>query len=163
MRTAALAGFSLAAILLAGCDSLREEAGLNKLTPDEFAVVTKAPLIIPPDFNLKPPAPGSAPLNQQDPTGEAQKALFASSDPAVIAANMKGDMTMGEKMLLAQAGARRSDPNIRGQLQSDAPGMQGADPNFTNQVLAGQTTPVPNQSLRNPRARKKKSGWFDWL
>jgi hypothetical protein len=163
MRSAALAAFSLSAILLAGCQSLRQEAGLTKESPDEFAVMTKAPLIIPPDFNLRPPAPGSAPLNQQDPTGEAQAALFSSSDPAVVAANMKGNLTPGEKMLLAQAGAQRADPAIRAELQSDAPGMQGADPAFTNQVLTGATTPVQNQNLRNPPKKKKSGGWFDWL
>ena len=40
-------GASLAA--LAACSSLREEAGLTKQSPDEFAVTTKAPLIIPPE------------------------------------------------------------------------------------------------------------------
>jgi len=163
MRTASLALPLLAALLLCGCQSLREEAGMTKQSPDEFAVVTKAPLIIPPDFNLHPPAPGAAPLNQQDPTGEAQAALFASSDPAVVAANMKGNFSMGERLLLAQAGAQRSDPTIRTQLQSDAPGMQGADPAFTARVLAGTTTPVSNQDLRVPAKKKKKSGWFDWL
>src|ERR1700712_3061255 len=100
--------------LLAGCPGLREAAGLTKESPDEFAVVTKAPLIIPPDFNLHPPSPGAAPLNQQDPTGEAQAALFASADPAVAAANMRGNLSAGERMLLAQAGAQRADPTVRG-------------------------------------------------
>ena len=163
MRSAVLAVLSLSVLLLAGCDTLREEAGMTKESPDEFAVTTKAPLIIPPDFNLHPPSPGAAPLNQQDPTGEAQAALFASNDPAVVAANMKGNLTMGEKMLLAQAGVQNADPTIRGQLQSDAPGMQGADPDFTNQVLAGATTPVPNQNLRVPARKKKSGGWFDWF
>jgi hypothetical protein len=152
-----------AALALGGCDTLREQAGLTKQSPDEFAVMTKAPLIIPPDFNLHPPLPGTAPLNQQDPTGEAQAALFASSDPAVVAANMKGDFSMGEKLLLAQAGAQRADPTVRGQLQSDVPGMQGADPAFTNRVLAGTTTKVQTQALQTPPKKKKRTGWFDWL
>src|SRR5581483_7593579 len=104
MRSASLAVLSLAALLLAGCQTLREDAGLTKQAPDEFAVVTKPRLIIPPDFNLHPPSPGAAPLNQQDPTNEAQAALFSSNDPAIVAANMKGNLTPGEKMLLAQAG-----------------------------------------------------------
>jgi hypothetical protein len=150
-----------AALALSGCQSLRDAAGLTKQSPDEFAVVTKAPLIIPPDFNLHPPTPGAAPLNQQDPTGEAQSALFTNPDPAVAAANFKGSFSPGERMLLAQAGAQRADPTIRAQLQTDRPGVQGADPAFTQKVLNGTTTPVPNQNLRVPP--KKKSGWFDWL
>ena len=43
--------------MLAGCSNLREMAGLQKKSPDEFAVTTKAPLVIPPDFNLRPRRP----------------------------------------------------------------------------------------------------------
>ena len=71
-RLAAL-GLGLAA--LQGCQSFRDEAGLTKQSPDEFAVTTKAPLIIPPDFNLHPPKPGAPPTNQQSPTEAAQAAL----------------------------------------------------------------------------------------
>ena len=167
MRTASFATLgltaALAAGLLGGCQTLREEAGLTKQSPDEFAVMTKAPLIIPPDFNLHPPIPGAAPLNQQDPTGEAQAALFSSSDPAVVAANLKGSFSPAERLLLAYAGAQRADPGIRSQLQTDTPGMQGADPAFTNRVLNGATTPVANQSLRVPPKKKKSGGWFDWF
>ena len=152
----------LAAMTLSGCDSLREAAGLTKQSPDEFAVVTKAPLIIPPDFNLHPPTPGAAPLNQQDPTGEAQTAMFANPDPAVAAASFKGSFSPGERVLLANAGAQRADPTIRAQLQTDAPGMQGADPNFTDRVLNGNVTPVPSRNLAVP-PKKKSGGWFDWL
>ena len=54
-----LLALSLAATALSGCDNLRQAAGLNKKSPDEFAVTTKAPLVIPPDFNLRPPMPGA--------------------------------------------------------------------------------------------------------
>ena len=104
-----LAGFPL----LAGCDSLRDAAGLTKQSPDEFAVVTKAPLVIPPDFNLHPPSPGAAPLNQEDPTTAAQGALFNGTDPQTVAAGMRGNFTPGEKMLLANAGVQNADPTIR--------------------------------------------------
>src|SRR5471032_1845014 len=111
----ALAGTALLA--LSACDTLRREAGMTKQSPDEFAVVTKAPLIIPPDFNLHPPSPGAAPLNQQDPTTAAQSTLFNSSDPQTVAAGMRGNFTPGERMLLANAGVQNADPSIRANLQ----------------------------------------------
>lgn len=146
--------------LLAGCQGLREAAGLTKESPDEFAVVTKAPLIVPPDFNLHPPSPGAAPLNQQDPTSVAQSTLFNSSDPATVAQGMRGNFTPGEKMLLANAGVQNADPTIRGNLQSDYGSMQGADPAFTTRVLSGATNSTA--SVKKP-AVKKSRGWFDWL
>ena len=49
-RVAYLAALAALAVSLAGCESLRKAAGLTKVSPDEFAVVTKAPLIIPPEL-----------------------------------------------------------------------------------------------------------------
>ena len=161
MRIVPVAMIGLAALSMAGCQSLRDAAGITKQSPDEFAVVTKAPLIIPPDFNLHPPSPGAAPLNQQDPTTAAQSSLFNNNDPAQVAANMKGNFSQGERMLLAYAKAQNADPAIRGQLQSDQRNMQGADENFTTKVLNGQTTAI--QKPPAPPAKKKSGGWFDWF
>src|ERR1700742_770335 len=80
---------------LAGCDTIRDASGLGKDAPDEFAVVTKAPLVIPPDFNLRPPAPGAAPPNQIEPTQAAQAALF-NTDPNQVAAALPATMSPGE-------------------------------------------------------------------
>ncbi|HUO87598.1 MAG TPA: DUF3035 domain-containing protein [Rhizomicrobium sp.] len=127
-----------AAASLAGCDSIRAAAGNDKESPDEFAVVTKAPLVIPPDFNLRPPAPGTAPANQVEPTQAAQAALF-SADPATVAASLPATMSAGERYLLANAGVQNADPAIRQQLASDAAGMRGSDDSFTNAILFGDS------------------------
>ena len=131
VRVAVLLGAVLA---LSGCDTVRDAAGMNKQPPDEFAVLTKAPLVVPPDFNLMPPKPGAAPTNQTDTNETAETALFGS-DPAAIAANMTGNYSDGEKLLLANAGVQNADPNIRIHLQSDRKAMLGADDSFTNDLL----------------------------
>ena len=43
---------------LSGCNSAGQALGITKVTHDEFRVVTKAPLTIPPDYSLRPPSPG---------------------------------------------------------------------------------------------------------
>src|ERR1700744_4215893 len=127
-----LAVLGAALLALSACDTLRREAGLTKQAPDEFAVVTKAPLIIPPDFNLHPPAPGAPPLNQEGPTDTAETALFNSSDPQTVAAGMGGNLTLGERMLLANAGVQNADPAIRAELQADERNSAAAaDQSFT--------------------------------
>jgi len=158
----------LGATLLAlpGCDSLRREAGMTKQSPDEFAVVTKAPLIIPPDFNLHPPAPGAPPLNQEGPTDTAQTALFNSSDPQTVAAGMGGNLSLGERMLLANAGAQNADPTIRAELQADSRNSAAAaDQSFTDRILSGSLSARTDaKPAAKPVAPKKESGgWFDWL
>ena len=44
-------------ILLTGCSSARDIVGLSKQSPDEFEVVTRAPLSLPPDYGLRVPVP----------------------------------------------------------------------------------------------------------
>jgi hypothetical protein len=141
--TFTLALLAGAALALGGCDSLRNAAGQGKQSPDEFAVVTKAPLVIPPDFNLKPPAPGTAPVNQIEPTQAAQQALFSTADPATVASQLPPTMSAGERYFLAAANVQNADPSIRQQLASDAHGMRAGDSSFTNDVLFWKDTPPP--------------------
>jgi hypothetical protein len=138
LRLAALGGMALA---LVGCDSIREAAGVTKEPPDEFAVVTKAPLVMPPDYNLRPPKPGAAPTNQYSPTESAAAAVYGE-DPAVIAAQMTGDYSKEEKLLLATSGAAVADHAIRQQLAADAKSMEATNDDLTNKLLF-QTGPDP--------------------
>jgi hypothetical protein len=124
------------ALTLGGCTTIRNAAGISKELPDEFAVVSKAPLIIPPEFNLRPPQAGAAATNQISPTASAQEALY-SDDPAVVAAGMTGNYSPAEKQFLAQTGAANADNSIRQLIAADNKGMQAADDSFTNQVLFG--------------------------
>jgi hypothetical protein len=163
--------------LAAGCSDLREAAGLTKKSPDEFAVTTKAPLVIPPDFNLRPPMPGAAPTNQVDPGNAAQAAMFSNQDPQTVASNMSGNYSMSEKMLLANAGVQNADPGVRAKLQSDVRAMQAANASFTDKVLGASPTPYTGQPVnadaeigkRNSKRQqtttkpKDSGGWFDWF
>jgi|SRR5579864_4751483 len=145
-----------ATAMLAGCDTIRSATGSDKQPPDEFAVLTKAPLIIPPDFNLHPPKPGAAPLNQSEPTDTAQQSLFGA-DTATIAKAMPGNMSDGEKMLLASAGAQNANPSIRQDLASDRnKALQSASDDFTNTVLFWQKPSEGDEGL-NADAELQKS------
>ena len=169
MRSRLSISLLAAAALLSGCDTIRREAGLTKQAPDEFAVVTKAPLIIPPNFNLHPPAPGAPPLNSQDPTTNAEAALFNSSDPAMVAQGMQGNYSLGERMLLATAKAQNADPAIRAELAADARRTAAAaDQGFTDRVLNGSISPVAGQPKPVlPPKQDDSGGWFgglfDWF
>ena len=162
--------------MLSGCDSLRDAAGLTKRSPDEFAVTTKAPLVIPPDFNLRPPLPGAPPSNTRDPSTNAEMALFANTDPQVVANGLVGTYTPGERMFLANAKAQNSDPAIRARLNADQrAAVQNADRSFTDRLLATRATPdtgrpvnadaeIAKGSKAATKPRKKESGgWFDWF
>ena len=77
MRKTTLIALTGAAALLAGCQG----GGLfNRDRPDEFAVQRQAPLVVPPDFSLQPPAPG-APKPSSSAQEQAMDALFGGPAP----------------------------------------------------------------------------------
>ena len=73
------------AILLAsGCAMLAACGGsgiFNRDRPDEFAVQRQAPLVVPPDFNLAPPEPGTARPAEGTAAEQALDALFGGLAP----------------------------------------------------------------------------------
>lgn len=123
-----------AAAALIGCESIRQAAGVEKTPPDEFAVVTKAPLVIPPNFNLRPPKPGAPPTNQSSPTDSAEAAL-SGTDPATVAAGLPNTYSPAEKNLLANTGGAMADKNIRAQIAADDRSMVTASDSFTDELL----------------------------
>ena len=68
-----LALLALSATMLSAC------AGggfLDRERPDEFAVQRQAPLVVPPDFNLVPPAPGAPRPAEGTASQQTLEALF---------------------------------------------------------------------------------------
>lgn len=144
LRLALLAG---AALSLIGCETIREAAGVTKEPPDEFAVVTKAPLVIPPDFNLRPPKPGAAPTNQISPTESAQVALFGDGDAEQAAAALPGNFSAEERDVLAKSGGISADPSIRKQIASDEKQMEATNDSFTDELLFSAPDPYKGAPL----------------
>jgi hypothetical protein len=140
-------GFSLI-----GCESLRQATGAAKLPPDEFTVLTKAPLIIPPDYNLRPPQPGVASRNEVDADDQARTALFPAN-PSTAAAALGGAYSDGEKLLLTKTNALSIDPNIRRSVTSDV-GQEDQGPAFAQRVLyeGAATPPAPRPNAAAPAA-----------
>ena len=62
-------------LLLSGCSGLRQAIGMDRVGPDEFAVESRAPLTIPPEFDLRPPQPGAARPQDVTAAEKARKAI----------------------------------------------------------------------------------------
>jgi hypothetical protein len=131
---AAVAG----AVGLAGCQSAQRAFGLAKVTPDEFRVVTKAPLVLPPDYSLRPPAPGQPRPQELQPESAARQALLGER-----AAEVRSE---GEKLLVARAGADKADPLIRYVVDDDFGALAHKDKGFADWVMfwrKGQPAAAP--------------------
>lgn len=117
----------LAGVALSGCESTRNAMGLNKVVPDEFRVVTKAPLVVPPNFALRPPAPGEPRPQELQPDSAARQALLGQRDAVA--------RTPGEQLFVAQAGAERADPLARYVVDDEFGDLAYKDESFSDKVL----------------------------
>jgi hypothetical protein len=113
VRLAALAGMALA---LGACEGVKQQFGLAKQSPDEFRVVSNAPLSLPPDFSLRPPAPGVPRPQVGTATDQARRAIFRAEtpkNPPLEQAVAQDGRSSGERSLLKAAGAGSTEPDIR--------------------------------------------------
>ena len=109
--------------LLVGASAMLAACGggggiFNRDRPDEFAVQRQAPLVVPPDFTLTPPAPGAPRPSEGTASEQALDALFGGPAPR----------SRIETSLLDRAGS--AAPSIRSQV-----GDTG-----TNTVAKGRVT-----------------------
>ncbi len=113
-------------LLLTACTSAKEKLGLIKEAPDEFSVIRRAPLEIPPHLAALPvPNPGAR--RPQEPTAEemAAEALFGPEIPKTIEDDIGNNFatsaptrepvsaTASERAIIEAAGATETPDNIR--------------------------------------------------
>ena len=116
-----------AAAGLGGCQSTAKALGVAKVTPDEFRVVTKAPLVVPPDYSLRPPAPGEPRPQELQPESAARAALAGQAASA-----QRSD---GERLLVARSGAEKADPLIRYVVDDEFGDLAHKDKSFADRVM----------------------------
>jgi len=135
---AAVVTVGLTAGLLTGCASTKEALGMTKVTPDEFRVVTKAPLVVPPEYSLRPPSPGEPRPQELQPESQARQALLGQR-----AAETRSD---GEKLLVTRAGGDKADPLIRYVVDDEFGSVAHKEPSFADRVIFWRKSPEKAQS-----------------
>ena len=116
-------------IVLTGCGSeLAKVLGTDKLPPDEFTILTKPNLIIPPEYNLRPPAEGEVRPTPQQPSRELQALLFNNSNSA-------DDFSQSEINLMTGSDVAESIPNIKEVLDSEMRDVEEVNENLKTQII----------------------------
>lgn len=137
MKTAGLALIALS--LLAGCTSVKKELGVGRNSPDEFMVVKRAPLTLPPDYTLRPPAEGNlAPAATS--AGLAKSTLMGV--PA--ATPEKGS---AETSLLRKMGTETADPEIRAKVERDNGYLALKNKSLGDKLIFWEDEPVPEENI----------------
>ena len=125
IRLACAAGLILA---LGACEGVKKQLGMTKQSPDEFRVVARAPLSLPPDFSLRPPQPGAVRPQEGTPAQQARQAIFRVEDKKITAPEplaVDSGRSRGELSFLKAAGADNVDKDIRTVVDREADSLQG--------------------------------------
>ena len=117
--------FAGTALLLTGACSSGGIMGRDR--PDEFAVQRQAPLVVPPDFNLVPPAPGAPRPAEGTASEQALEALFPAAPRSAV-----------ETSVLDRAGT--AAPGIRSAVGSETTNTV-AKGTVTRDILAAPSGP----------------------
>jgi len=126
MRSVLLAALA-APIALTGCSSVSNALSSERTGPDEFRVVTIAPLSVPPEYNLRPPRPGEARPEEIYPDQRARLALLGATE------SFEG--SDAEALLVARAGGGDADPFIRSIIDGETASVVRKSRGFADQVL----------------------------
>lgn len=152
-RTTSAALLVVAALGLSACDNsgLRRSLGLDVRGPDEFRVVSRAPLDLPPEFGLRPPSPGAARPNEQPVREQAKQTVFGTQTAAKTVAGR----TAGESAMLRQAGAVEVDGTIRETVNRESAQLAAADRSFTDRLIFWRDPPPPG-TVVDPAAEQQR-------
>lgn len=119
---------------LGACSEARDVFSFGQSAPDEFAVVSRAPLAIPPSYSLEPPRPG-APRPQEGTSSDRARSAMTGGEQAQT--GTVASASAAEAMLLSRAGAAEADDSVRDAVDRAAGSVSG-DENFVQRVLFWQ-------------------------
>ena len=133
IRITSLAVALTASVALSGCDSVKQALGQTKNAPDEFAVFQRAPLSVPPDFALRPPAPGTERPQAVNPRDQARAALTGSAETA--SAGGSSQLSAGERSILQLTGASQADSQIRAKVNAETRELEQDSGSITDKLV----------------------------
>ena len=138
-----------AALALSACENVRSELGLTKQSPDEFRVVSRAPLSLPPEFTLRPPEPGTVRPQEGSPQDQAKRAVFRAEAPGeTLDERIPADgRSIGERSLLMAAGADKAEPGIRQIVDRETGRLNEESESFVNDLVFWRDEPPPGEVI----------------
>jgi hypothetical protein len=143
-------------LALTGCSGLADTLGLGRNAPDEFAVVDRPPLAVPPDFELRPPKPGAPRPQEVSQTDRASQALFGPGAKVANTASAGGPTySDAEKALLETSSAAKADPAIRETIDRESAQRAVGSTHLVDQLLWWKETP-PSGTVVDAKAEAER-------
>lgn len=171
-RSYAIAAICLAALSACSGSTAREVIGLSREAPDEFRVVSRPPLSVPPQFSLRPPAePGEEPartaahkkaeslvLGTPADSGDTFALRPGNADTAVSPVHSRplndGKNASPEQNFLMRAGANEADPEVRRKIERDRTAVAVPEDDSWWNILS--TTPPKKEPMVNAKEEAER-------
>ncbi|MDG4609000.1 MAG: DUF3035 domain-containing protein [Defluviicoccus sp.] len=153
-----LLGIAMAATLTA-CENTKSLLGQSKRSPDEYAVYSRVPLSMPPEYGMRPPGSAGPVAGQPgSPTSEARDVLLGrepgrrvAATPSVGADGLSG----GTMALLERTGGLNADPAIRTRINRETTVLAEVDQSFTDRLMFWRT-PTEYGTVVDPNEEAKR-------
>jgi hypothetical protein len=140
------------AVTLPACERARQSLGLGKNPPDEFKIVSRAPLTVPNEFTLPEPKPGQPRPQELQPQEDAEVALFGSQ-----VTNSSGEeISPGEEAIILTAEIEDDEvEDIRNTIDQEHSQMQ-IQATWVDDVLFWKDVPDPTEILIDPQKETER-------
>jgi len=136
---AGLLTLAVACLALTACGGVRQSLGLQRTAPDEFDVISRAPLSMPPDYTLRPPRPGAERPQKPDLRGRAESVVFGRNRAGGVEMRSRqiegADRSTGELALMARAGTDKARSDIREIVNRETGVMQLEDRQLVDKLI----------------------------
>jgi hypothetical protein len=129
----------LGTVALTACSKTKEQFDFSKKAPDEFAVVKRAPLEMPPNYTIRPPRPGQSRPQEDSAVDEAKQAVFGPETLTGATAGKKEPVSQGEAILLQKTGIDLTAPDIRDVIDAETNALNEKEKPTVDRILGGVT------------------------
>ena len=122
-----------AVALLSACESARKVFSGDKSAPDEFAVYSRPPLSLPPEYKLRPPKPGEKFQRGDSSVAIAKQAIVGQAINRRRRPKVEG--SPGIIALLRETGGLTATPDIRAKINEEASILSSQDQRFVDKLI----------------------------
>lgn len=164
----------LTCLCLSACGegSVGEKLGIERKPPDEFRVLSRPPLNIPPEFNLRPPSDGSDYTGLETPASKvAEETVFGSSvddtnestlrpgnaETAVMPVESSDAASGTDQNFLNRAGASTANPSIRKIIRQESGTTGYEEEKSTLDILGSENPREPMVDAEKEKARLEQN------
>jgi hypothetical protein len=136
----------LAPVALSACTDVKRSLGYEKQAPDEFQVVSRAPLAMPPEFSLRPPQPGATRPQEGTTRDQARNVLLSGRNATAISTEGR---TAGDVAMMKRVGADAIQSDIRVVVNKESQALVDADKSLQERIMFWRK-PEPPGTAVNP-------------